>query len=129
MTRVFREQRDERTNRAGREPTESGRVTESIECSLWVSESDDGAKRIHWGIGRHNPNGKPYRTFHIRHLLEVPEFVSTLASALATSNDLSADLREELANLASAMKQVIRTQRRSSYPEGNGRSDGGLLNA
>jgi hypothetical protein len=129
MARVFvRDQTEERRARPGREPTESGRVTENIQVSLWVSEGENGEKRIHWGVGRHNPNGKPYRTFHPSHLQEFPQLIATLAGAFATSEDISPDLREKLGDLAHAMEQVRRAKRQSAQVEGGNGQNGGILN-
>ena len=50
MARIFRDQSEERSTRPGRLPTESGRISANVVCNLWISDGEDGGKRIHFGL-------------------------------------------------------------------------------
>ena len=103
--------KDETKSRNDNRPHESGKLTDNVQVALWIRESDEG-KRFNIQLGRVNPNdeNKPYRSFRPSDLLELPQAVSTLASALSNA-PLPSRLCSQLAELADLMDEASRAQR------------------
>ena len=97
------------------QPSQTARVTENLTVAVWRAEDKEGGTRMHFKIARVNPRNPEatYSTLRPEHLLEVPEYVATLASAFAQHPDLAKEVREELRLLARDLTTLIERKSRN----------------
>lgn len=83
-------------------------LTDDLVALLWVNADEaDESRRLRWSIGRVNRNGgKPFRTLHAAHCLQIGEFAKRLAKGLAESPDLPNDLRVKLGAMAQPPREA-----------------------
>jgi hypothetical protein len=105
---AFLGQKEEKSPRGRREPTESGRLCKNVLGSVWVGSDAQGRTNYHWALNRVNPNDdtKPYRTFRAENLPEVIQACAVLCSAFSRSEHISRELRDELAELSALLEKV-----------------------
>ena len=115
--------RENRENRSG--PRQRVRLTDSLVAAIFHRENSDGQKTVFWNVDRFNPEDEssPFRTLRCKDLLEAPEFIQLLASAMAEGNMLPESLRKQLARLAAAMAQVGELMK-ERYVNGEGGDSG-----
>jgi hypothetical protein len=97
------------TRTARRAPDEKVRVSDNLDVVLWNTGDIPGREnRIHLAFERRLKDGRCVRTWLPQQLLEVPEAVALVASALAKPGvgHLSDDLRRSLARLSELLRNV-----------------------
>lgn len=97
------------TKSARRAPDEKVRVSENLEVVLWNTGDMPGRQnRIHLAFDRRLKDGRCVRTWLPEQLLEVPEAVALVASALAKPGvgHLPDAMRRALARLSELLRNV-----------------------
>lgn len=105
----------ESMRRQPRKPSETARLTPSVQAVLWTGKSESGQLNISFGLDRIDNQGNQRRTFRPEHLPQLAEAIATLAISFSKAKGIDRMVGDELSELGQAIIRALEVRKANGH--------------